>query len=180
MPALSNPSAPVLFAAGLSAAMAVVAFLTWFYHDSKHRDLDSWIQFGFSGDTLRHVLLYYRSMFVSMLVFYVLFVLSCILLQAEGRELFSENGQPIAAWPLGTALFALDLVLRGGFFDVMEHFELRVTALHMNRDAPWFVIYCFVFRMYYGLTLIRLALSFAWIWARIYSARKKLPETIAG
>lgn len=177
MLALSNPSVPTIFAAGLSVAMAAVAFLTWFYHDSKHRDLDSWIQYGFSGDTLRHVLLYYRSMFVSMLVFYVLFVLTCILLQGETQELFTEDGRVVAAGPFGIAVFSLDLVLRGGLFDIMEHFDLHVTALQMNRAAPWFVIYCFVFRMYYSLTLIRLALSFAWIWARIYSARKKQPET---
>lgn len=173
MIAQANTSVSVLIAAGLALAMATVAILTWFFHDSKHRDLDSWIAYGFSRDTLRHVLIYYRSMFISMLVFYVLFVLSCLVLQADGHELFRNGASLTEAGPFGTAFFALDLLLRGGFFDIMEHFNLSTTALEMNRASPWFVVYCFVFRMYYGLTLIRLAFSFAWIWARIYSARKK-------
>lgn len=170
---LDNIAISVLMAVGLTIAMTVVAFFTWFYHDTKHRDLDSWIEFGFSRDTLRHALLYYRSMGVSMLVFYVLFVVSCLLLQADGYQLFVLDKQPASAGPVGAAFFALDLVLRGGFFDIMEHFDLAVTAYGMNRGLRWFVWYCFVFRMYYGLTLIRIAFSFAWIWAKIHTARKK-------
>lgn len=168
---------PVLLAVILSAAMTLVAALTWVYHDSKHRDLDSWVEFGFSGETLRHALVYYRSMFIFMLMFYVLFAASCLFLQADGYRLFSDGRKPVTASLGGVALFALDLVLRGGFFDIMEHFDLHATVLFMNRDAPWFVLYCFVFRMYYGLTLIRLAVSFAWIWAKIHAARNK--ETLA-
>lgn len=173
MLALIDMSASVIMAIGLSIAMIVIAVLTWFYHDTKHRDLDEWIQFGFSGDTLRHVLIYYRSMGISMLVFYVLFVVSCLFLQSDRIALFVDrDNNPIAAGPIGAALFGLDLVLRGGFFDIMEHFELSVTPVLMDRSNRWFVIYCFVFRIYYGLTLIRIALSFVWIWARIRRARR--------
>jgi hypothetical protein len=168
-----NMSASVLMAIGLSVAMIVIAVLTWFYHDTKHRDLDEWIQFGFSGDTLRHVLIYYRSMGISMLVFYVLFVVSCLFLQSDRIALFVDrDNNPVSAGPIGAALFGLDLVLRGGFFDIMEHFELSVTPVLMDRSNRWFVIYCFVFRIYYGLTLIRIALSFVWIWARIKRVRR--------
>ncbi len=169
-----NMSIPVILCIALTIAMSVAAVWTWFYHDSKHRDLDSWIEYGFSRDTLRHVLIYYRSMGISMLVFYILFVLSCLLLEAEGKEIFvNARGQPVDGGPIATAFFALDLVLRGGFFDIMEHFELAVTAVYMNRTLRWFVLYCFVFRMYYGLTLIRIAVSFVWIWAKLYAVRKQ-------
>lgn len=173
MSALIDTPASVMMAIALSMAMIAVAVFTWFYHDTKHRDLDSWIQYGFSGDTLRHVLIYYRSMGISMLIFYVLFVVSCLALQSEGFRLFVDRDHnPVTAGPIGAALFGLDLVLRGGFFDIMEHFELSVTPLLMDRSDRWFVIYCFVFRIYYGLTLIRIALSFVWIWARLARARK--------
>lgn len=165
----------VTMALFLTTAMITVAFLTWFYHDTKHRDLDSWIEFGFSRDTLRHALLYYRSMFISMVIFYVLFVVSCLALQADGFSLYATaDGKPISAGPVGAAFFGLDLVLRGGLFDVMEHFNLRATSIYMDRSNRWFVLYCFVFRIYYGLTLIRIALSFVWIWAKIRQARRGL------
>ena len=170
---LADMTIPVILAIALSLAMTIAAIWTWFYHDSKHRDLDSWIEYGFSRDTLRHVLIYYRSMGISMLVFYVLFVLSCLLLQSEGNTIFVDaRGAPAHGGPIATAFFALDLVLRGGFFDIMEHFELSVSAVYMNRALRWFVWYAFVFRIYYGLTLIRIAVSFVWIWAKLYAVRK--------
>lgn len=171
---LANMTIPVIFAVLLSLAMAVAAIWTWFYHDSKHRDLDSWIEYGFSRDTLRHVLIYYRSMGISMLVFYILFVISCLLLQSEGTQIFANaRGDPITAGPIATAFFSLDLVLRGGFFDIMEHFELSVSAVYMNRGLRCFVIYAFIFRIYYGLVLIRIAISFVWIWAKLHAIRKQ-------
>ena len=174
MPLLANMTIPVIFAIILSLAMTVAAIWTWFYHDSKHRDLDSWIEYGFSRDTLRHVLIYYRSMGVSMLVFYILFVVSCLMLQSDGSQIFvNAQGQPVHGGPIATAFFALDLVLRGGFFDIMEHFELSVTAVFMNRGIRWFVWYAFVFRIYYGLTLIRIAVSFVWIWAKLHTTRRQ-------
>lgn len=166
-------SLSVTFALLLSAAMIVVAFLTWFYHDTKHRDLDSWVQYGFSVETLRHAILYYRSMGISMLVFYVLFTVSCLMLQSDGFELFTyADGRTVTASPIGTAMFTMDLVLRGGFFDVMEHFELSTSPILMNRANGWFVVYCFVFRIYYALTLMRILVSFVWIWVRIRRARR--------
>lgn len=174
MPLLAAPfTVPVLFAIGLAIAMTVVAVLTWFFHDRKHEELEQWVQYGFSRETLRQALIYYRSMGTSMLVFLVLFVVSCLMLQSEGAALFWDaERKPVAGGPIGTTVFALDLVLRGGFFDVMEHFDLSVTQLQMNRQNRWFVWYCFVFRMYYGLTLIRIAFSFAYMWAKIHAAKK--------
>ncbi|MEL7047813.1 MAG: hypothetical protein AAFO75_02445 [Pseudomonadota bacterium] len=168
-------SLSVGIAIGLSVAMVVVAFLTWFYHDTKHRDLDEWVQYGFSGDTLKYVIRYYQSMGISMLVFYILFAISCLALQSDGNILFvTDDGEQVIAGPIGAAFFGLDLVLRGGFFDVMEHFEMRATTLLMDRSNGWFVLYCFVFRIYFALTLIRIAFSFAYIWVRIRQARRTL------
>jgi len=166
---------PVLFALVLTAAMIAVSFFTWFYHDQKHRDLDTWVEYGFSRETLRHALLYYRFMGTSMLVFFVLFTVSCLLLQADGHQLFVDARKGtslVSGGPIAVAFFAADLVLRGGFFDIMEHFDLYATHLHMNRKAFWFVWFCFVFRIYYGLTLIKIAVSFVWIWTKISMARK--------
>ena len=173
----------ILVAMVLSTAMAIVAFITWFFHDQKHRDLDSWVEFGFSRDTLRHALLYYRFMGVSMLVFFILFVVNCLMLQADGLPLFvsARRGmETVSTGPIGTSFFALDLVLRGGFFDIMEHFELAVTQLHMNRKLRWFVWYCFVFRIYYGLTLLRIAVSFVWIWTKIQAVKRAAATEPAG
>jgi hypothetical protein len=176
-----TPSLAVLFAIGLAIAMTVAAVLTWFFHDRKHEELEDWVEYGFSRDTLRHVLIYYRSMGISMLVFLVLFVVSCLMLQSEGAQLFwDQNRQNVVGGPIGTTVFALDLVLRGGFFDVMEHFDLSISQLVMNRQNRWFVWYCFAFRMYYGLTLIRIAFSFAWIWAKVHAMRKATTVRASG
>jgi hypothetical protein len=165
----------VIMALVLAGAMGVNAFVTWFYHDSKHRELDQWVDYGFSRETLRNALMYYRFMGISMLVFLVLFVVSCQLLQADGYILFTDQRRgttPIQGGIVATTFFALDLVLRGAFFDIMEHFDLAVTHLHMNRTSRGFVWYCFVFRTYYGLTLLRILVSFVWIWTKINAARK--------
>jgi len=107
-----------------------------------------------------------------MLVFYVLFTISCLLLQAEGHLIFSDGKEPIHAGPIAASLFTIDLVLRGGFFDIMEHFDLGVSPIAMNRKLFWFVIYAFVFRMFYAVTLIKILLSFVWIYGKIRMARQ--------
>lgn len=165
----------VIMALVLAAAMAVNAVVTWFFHDRKHHELDQWVDYGFSRETLRNALLYYRFMGISMLVFLVLYVVSCLLLQADGHALFTDQrrgGNPVAGGPIAISFFALDLVARGAFFDIMEHFDLAITHLHMNRASRGFVWYSFVFRTYYGLTLLRILVSFVWIWTKIGAARK--------
>jgi hypothetical protein len=157
----------VLLAIGLAVAMIATSVFIIFYHDRKHDELDQWVDFAFSRERLRNALMYYRFMAVSMLVFYVLFTISCLLLQAEGHQIFSNGKETIFAGPIGTSFFALDLVLRGGFFDIMEHFDLGVTSLAMNRKASWFVCYAFIFRMYYSVTLIKILVSFVWIYGKI-------------
>lgn len=162
----------VLICLGLAVAMIAATVFIVFYHDRKHEELDQWVDFAFSRDGLRHALGYYRFMAVCMLVFYVLFTCSCVVLQAEGFVLFSDGDALIVASPLGILLFALDLVLRGGFFDFMQHFDLHVTALHLNRGNPWFVWYSFVFRMFYGFTMFKILFSFVWIYGKIRIARQ--------
>lgn len=148
-----------------------------FYHDSKHEELDRWVDFSFSGTTLRQALGYYRFMAVSMLFFYVLFTLSCLFLQYDGYKIFSNGKEAVYASPIGVAFFSLDLVFRGGFFDVMEHFELRMTTLYINKGSIWFWIYSFIFRIFYGLTLIKILISFAWIYRKIRIARQAHGQT---
>ncbi len=173
----------VIMALVLAGAMATNAIVTWFFHDRKHHELDQWVDYGFSRETLRHALLYYRFMGISMLVFLVLFVVSCLLLQGDGHQLFTDQrrgGNPVQGGPITISFFALDLMLRGAFFDIMEHFDLSITHLHMNRTSRGFVWYCFVFRTYYGLTLLRILVSFVWIWTKITAARKGQQTPVPG
>jgi hypothetical protein len=172
MLALSNMTFAVLLALGLAVTMIVTTVFIIFYHDRKHNELDQWVDFAFSRERLGHALRYYRFMAVSMLVFYVLFTISCLLLQAEGHQIFANGKEPVFAGPIGTSLFALDLVLRGAFFDIMEHFDLGVTPVGMNRNAFWFIWYAFIFRMYYGVALIKIVVSFVWIYGKIRMAHQ--------
>ena len=169
---LEGFSTSVLVALAIAALIAVTSVFIIFNHDRKHDELDQWIDFSFSGTTLRQAIGYYRFMAVSMLVFYVLFTCSCVFLQWQGHVIFKIDGRPQLVGPIATSLFALDLVLRGGFFDIMEHFDLRLSHVFMNTGAPWFVIYAFIFRMYYSLSLIKILLSFAWIYSKIRRARQ--------
>jgi hypothetical protein len=169
---LQNFAPAILFALGLSATMVATTVFILFYHDRKHDELQRWVDFSFSIDGLTQALSYYRFMAASMLMYYVFFTCSCVLLQADGYWLFAEGDHAIKGGPIAIALFALDLVLRGGFFDFMQHFDLHVTGLHMNRGAPWFVWYAFVFRMFYGLTLIKILFSFVWICGKIGLAQQ--------
>jgi len=160
----------VLLALGLAATMIATSVFIIFYHDTKHEEIEQRVDYSFSGETFRRALGYYRFMAVSMLVFYVLFTCSCLVLQADGYKLFSstlDGKTPVFAGPIATSLFALDLVLRGGFFDIMEHFELGVSPVLMNRQQFWFVWYAFVFRMFFGLTLIKMFISFVWIYGKV-------------
>lgn len=169
----STVQSSLVAAAVLSVMMIGTVIFIIFYHDSKHEELDRWVDFSFSGNTLRQALGYYRFMAVSMLFFYVLFTCSCLYLQYQGYQIFSDGQKPVHGGPIAVAFFSLDLVLRGGFFDVMEHFDLRVSSLYINKGSMWFWIYSFIFRIFYGLTLIKILISFAWIYGKIRIARRQ-------
>jgi hypothetical protein len=175
---LANLRLSVVIALAVALAMAATSVVIIFYHGRKEEELDQWIDFSFSRDTLRRALNYYRFMALSMLVFYVLFTCSLLYLQADGYALFSDGRAGVVGGPIATAMFCLDLVLRGGFFDIMEHFELRVTALYMLRGQTWFWWYAFVFRMFYGLTLLKMLFSFAWIYGKARLARQAQKEAL--
>ena len=178
MTMLGEMQGSILVAIAISAMMIGTVIFIIFYHDSKHEEIDRWVDFSFSGNMLRQALGYYRFMAVSMLFFYVLFTCSCLYLQHEGFMIFSDKTEPVFGGPIATALFALDLVFRGGFFDVMEHFDLRLTTLYINKGSIWFWIYSFIFRIFYGLTLIKIVISFAWIYGKIRLARRAQGETV--
>lgn len=172
--------ASVLVAIIISFLMIGTVIFIIFYHDSKHDEIDRWVDFSFSGNTtLRDALGYYRFMAVSMLFFYILFTCSCLYLQYEGYLIFADaDRKPVYGGPIATSMFALDLVFRGGFFDVMEHFDLRLTTLYINKGSMWFWIYSFCFRIFYGLTLIKMVISFAWIYGKIRIAKRAHSETV--
>jgi hypothetical protein len=166
---------PVIAAIAIAAAMIGTLVFILFYHDRKHEELDQWVDYAFSRNALRNALGYYRFMAVSMLFFYIAFTISCLWLQAGGHVLFTDvrrGTSALTGGPISTSLFVLDLVLRGGFFDIMEHFDLHMTHLQMNWGSRWFIWYCFIFRTYYGLTLIKILYSFVWIYGKISLARK--------
>ena len=160
-----NPS--VLLALGIAVAMIAVASYIVFSHDAKHEQFEEWVDFSFTTESLRRAIDYYRFMAVSMLFTYIFFTSSCVWLQADGYRIFAENGIPVAASPIAVALFTLDLTLRGGFFDFMQHFDLSLSHLHMNRQMRWFVWYAFAYRMFYGLTMFKILFSFLWIYGKI-------------
>jgi len=167
----------ILAAVAISVLMISTIIFIIFYHDGKHEELDRWVDFSFSSSTLRQALGYYRFMAVSMLFFYVLFTCSCLLLQADNFKIFSDGKQAVFGSPIAVSLFSLDLVLRGGFFDVMEHFDLRISSLYINKGSMWFWIYSFIFRIFYGLTLIKILISFAWIYGKVRLARRAHGQT---
>jgi hypothetical protein len=161
----------IVFALAFSVAMMVVALTLLFTHDRNHDDIEQSVDFSFSGETMRRALTYYRILGYAMLAAYVLFVFSCLHLQWDGHQVFERDGRPVWAGPIQVMLFALDLVLRGGFFDFMQHFDLRVSHVWMNRKAWGFVWYAFVFRMFFALTLLRMLISFFWIYSKITRVR---------
>ncbi|MEL6312078.1 MAG: hypothetical protein AAFQ17_06920, partial [Pseudomonadota bacterium] len=69
---MTNLSMSVLFAIGVGILMVATSIFIVFYHDRKHDQIDQWVDFSFSGATLRQALGYYRFMAVSMLFFYIL------------------------------------------------------------------------------------------------------------
>src|SRR5206468_11579167 len=58
------------------------------------------------------------------------------------------------ASPGDVILFVLDLMLRGGLFDLMEHFELHVGHLIRNRADWMFSLFSFSYRIYVPMFLI--------------------------
>ncbi|MGI9410146.1 MAG: hypothetical protein ACR2OV_08730, partial [Hyphomicrobiaceae bacterium] len=61
----------ILVAVFIAVMMIVTVIFIIFYHDSKHEEIDRWVDFSFSGNSLRQAFGYYRFMAVSMLFFYV-------------------------------------------------------------------------------------------------------------
>jgi hypothetical protein len=179
MLALATPSFAIILAIALSIAMGAMSIYIVFTHQERQEEIDSWVDYSFSRETLRRAFFYYRWIGVSMIVFYVLFTVSCLLLQADGYMIFSDGTAAVKAGPIATSFFTIDLMLRGGLFDFMQHFDIRATHLYLNRQAPWFVWYSFVFRMFYGLTLIRLLFSLAWVLAKVRVMRQRQRDASA-
>jgi hypothetical protein len=164
---LSNLALSVVFALGTAVAMIAVVTFILIAHDRNHEKFEEWVDFSFTAESLRNALGYYRLIAVSMLFSYVLFTSSLVWLQADGYPLFAIERVPTYASPIAVALFSLDLVLRGGFFDFMQHFDVRLSHFEMNRTMRWFVWYAFIFRMFYGLTMFKILFSFLWIYGKI-------------
>jgi hypothetical protein len=157
----------VVFALITAAAMVALIGYILFQHDTNHEKFEAWVDFSFTSETLARALDYYRVMAVSMLFTYVMFTIATVWLQWDGFQLFKENGTPVKASPIAVSLFTLDLVLRGGFFDFMQHFDVSLSHIQMNRQVRGYVWYAFIFRMFYGLTMFRILLSFLWIYGKI-------------
>ncbi len=167
---LSSLSLSVAFSLLVSAAMLGGLTYIVFQHDRNHKKFEESVDFAFNSETLRRAIDYYRFMAVSMLFTYVAFTLSAVWLQEDGYPLFAELGHPttqVKASPIAVTLFTLDLVLRGGFFDFMQHFDMSLSHVAMYRQNSRFVWYAFLFRMFFGLTMLKILLSFLWIIAKI-------------
>jgi len=161
---------PIWFAIINAFAMVAGAISVVFFHDRKSSDIGQLIDYSFSTYVLKRVILYYRGFAVLVLLFFLTFSISLYALQTGANvTLFAEGKASL----LGMFLFSFDLMARGAFFDWMEHFDWRLTPLHMNRERLWFVIYAFVFRMFFAVTLIRIVFSFAWLYRKIKLAKKE-------
>lgn len=168
---LAHLPVAVLISLGLTSVMIFGMIWIVYIHDQKHQEFDQWVDFSFSRESLRQAINYYRAMAIWMLSVYIIFVISCLWLQFEGYIIFADAHGPTRAYPIAISLFALDLVLRGGFFDFMQHFDVRLSPIVMNRGQFWFVWYAFVFRLFFGFMLIKILLSFVWIWGKIRLGR---------
>lgn len=168
---MSSYSWPIWFAIFNAVLFTGAGLFFFFFHYKKAEDLERWVDYSFSHNVLQTILVYYRSLAIPMIVFFFLFVASVWFIQ-QGTEapLFAETRATLPA----ILTFAFDLVMRGAFFDFMEHFDLWLTPHRMNYDLFWFVLYAFTFRMFYSLTLLRLVLSFAWIWGKIRLTREQI------
>ncbi len=164
---------PITFAIALTAGMIVSAIGVLFFHDQAYDDIEQRVDYSFSAQVLQRVFFYYRSFGVLMLFFFLTFSVSLYALQSVSGIILFEEGR---ASLLGIMLFAFDLVARGAFFDWMEHFRLSLSPLSMNREYFWFVMYAFVFRMFYALTLLRILISFVWIYRKVKRARREYAE----
>lgn len=91
-------SLSIIFALALAVAMTVVGITLLFTHERTQEQFDQWVDFSFSGATLRQALTYYRVIGISMVVFYVLFMINCLLLQWDGHQIL-----PTALSPPGQA-----------------------------------------------------------------------------
>ena len=156
-------------------AMAFIASTIYvvFFHDRRLADMEQWVEYSYSHTVLRRAILYYRVIAITMLVYFVLFSISLMTLQYSGGYQIYREGN---AGLFGTLIFALDMVFRGAFFDFMEHFDLSLSYVKMNRELFWFVLYAFVFRMFYALTLLRIIISSAWIFGKISRARRGMAD----
>ena len=176
MPAFAPLSLTILMCIALTIAMSIMSVYIVFTHQDRQEEIDRWVDFSFSREMMAQAFHYYRWIGVAMIVVYVLFTISCLLLQAEGHVIFTDGKVPVIAGPIATSFFTIDLVLRGGLFDFMQHFDLRASHLYLNRQMPWFVWYSFVFRMYFGFTLVRLLFSLAWVLAKVRVMRQRHRE----
>ena len=162
---------PIWFAIINAALFTAAGTFIFFYHYKKSEDLEQSVDYSFSHSVLATILVYYRSLAIPMIVFYFLFVASLWFIQRNiAAPLFAEGRATLPS----LLTFAFDLVARGAFFDFMEHFDIWLTPHRMNYDLFWFVVYAFTFRMFYALTLLRLILSFAWIWGKIRLTREQI------
>jgi hypothetical protein len=55
---------------------------------------------------------------------------------------------------LSVMLYQLDLMLRGALFDFMEHTQRSVSPIGINQNAPAFVCYTLLFRMFVAVYVI--------------------------
>ena len=133
----------------------LTCFASWFYIDEADRETIARRNSAYRVASFH--LLALAFVFVS-------FATSVRGLVDAGEQPFTEANVSLAE----IYSFSADLALKGMFFDVMEHFKLTTTRLELNRNYTFFVWYSFIFRLYFSLMGVKIAISGLAAFARLF------------
>jgi len=157
----------------LAGAFIASTIYVVFFHHRHLANMEQWVEYSYSHTIFRRTIIYFRVIAITMAVYFVLFTISLLTLEYwGGYQIFKEGKTGL----FGIVIFAFDMVCRGAFFDFMEHFDLSLSYVTMNRENFWFVIYAFIFRMFYAMSLLRIIISSAWIFGKISKVRRGMSE----
>jgi tetratricopeptide (TPR) repeat protein len=121
-------------------------FTGWFYIDERVRDQIA------HTNKLERVFSFHL---VALFFVFITFTMSVTNLQDAHQKPFSTIG----VYSLEIYAFCAELALKGLLFDVVDHFKISLTKLEINHANTFFVWYSFLFRSYFSLMGVKIAVS---------------------